>query len=151
MKIHCKLNFIKINFEVLEVKSLILYFFLIMLKIILNLSPDTSYKHSKFLKTLLKKSFKFALSKKDNIITFNLSFELLLAEVNSISKKQNCEKNALIVYNFGYVKMILILLTKIVILYRQAFITLIEVLNLKNFILESKVCLLMFLAFNKQF
>lgn len=45
-----------------------------MLEISLDFDQNASDKQSKLSKTLLVKRFKFILTKKDNIIIFNLSF-----------------------------------------------------------------------------
>lgn len=76
-----------------------------------------SYKCNRFFKILLKKNFKFILYTKDNIIAFNLSFMLLLAKVDFILKKQSYKKDVLMVYGIGCIKIVLILLTKIIVLY----------------------------------
>lgn len=99
-------------------KSLILNFFLLMLKISLNLSPNTNYKYSGFSKTLLKKTFKFVLSKKNDIIIFNLSLILMLTKFNLILEKQSYKKDALIAYATDYIKIVLPLSTKIIALYK---------------------------------
>lgn len=65
-------------------KSLVLNFFLLVLEISLNLTLDTSHKHGRFFKTLLKKSFKFISSRRSNIVIFDLSFMLLLAAIDLI-------------------------------------------------------------------
>lgn len=64
------------------------------------------------------KDFKFALSKANNIIVFNLSFVLLLAKVELISKEQGRKADALVVCSSGNIKIILALFTKIVALHR---------------------------------
>lgn len=92
------------------------------LKILLNFSPDVYYKYDRFSKTLPKKSFKFVLIKKNDIFAFNLSFILLLVEINLISKKQSYKNDMFIAYNIGYIKIIFILLTKIVAFYIQVLI-----------------------------
>lgn len=68
-------------------KSLILDFLLLVLYILLNFDQDIYYKYSRFYKTLTKKSFKFILSRGNGTLAFNLSFVLLTAEVNLITKK----------------------------------------------------------------
>lgn len=68
-------------------KSVVLYFFMLVLEILLNLSLDICYKNSKFLKTLLEKSLKFVSNNEDSILAFYLSFILLLAKIDLILKK----------------------------------------------------------------
>lgn len=78
-------------------KSLVLYFLLLVLGILLNLGLDTCYKQSRFFKTLLKKNLKFILSK-GVVVAFDLSLMLLPAKINPIVKEQSRKKNAIRVY-----------------------------------------------------
>lgn len=64
---------------------------MLILGVLLNFNPNTSYKYSRFSKILLKKDFKFFSNNENNIITFNLSFILLLIKINLI-KKNNAVK-----------------------------------------------------------
>lgn len=134
-------------------KSSILYFLLLVLGIALNFCLNIGLKWGRFSKTLLKEDLKFVLWKKDDIIAFNLSLVLLLAEVNLILEKQSHKWDALVAYSIGYIKMILILSTKIITLHVWAFIIQIRVLGLKEEIAECKICLKLaiILAFNEQF
>lgn len=68
-------------------KSSILNFLLLVLKIPLDLSPDANYKNSGFSKILPKKSLEFVPNRKNGTATFNLSLVLLPAEVDFISEK----------------------------------------------------------------
>lgn len=98
-------------------RSLVLIFFLLVLKIPFNLSPDTSYKCNRFFKTLLKKSLKFVPSRRDGIIEFKLNFILLLAKFDHILEEQGRKKDVLGAHGIGYVKMVFPLLIEVVILY----------------------------------
>lgn len=71
----------------LQVKNLVLYFFLLVLGISFDFTPDIINKYDRFSEILLEECFEFVLSKGSNLITLNLSFMLLLAEVNLISEK----------------------------------------------------------------
>lgn len=108
--------------ELLKVKSLVLHFFFLILKVLLNFCPDVCYKHNGFFKILLKKSLKLVLSKENNIIAFYSSISLLLIEVNFIAEEQNYKKDAFIAYSNGNIEIIFILSTKVVVFYIQAFI-----------------------------
>lgn len=94
-----------------------MYFLLLVLGISVNLGSDVDYKPDRFFKILLEKNFKFILSRRTNIITFNLSFILLLAKVNSILEKQSCKKDEFETYNISYLKIIFILLIKKIVFY----------------------------------
>lgn len=98
-------------------RSLILYFFLLVLKIFLNFCSNAGYKQNKFSKNLLKKSFKFILSKRDIIIIFNFGLMLLPAGINLILEKQNCKRDILVACSIGQVKKIFVLSIKIIVYY----------------------------------
>lgn len=71
-------------------ESPILNFFLLVLRILLDLGSNADHKDGKFFKTFLQKSFEFVSSRRAGIIAFNLSFVLLQVEVNPIPNKQSC-------------------------------------------------------------
>ena len=110
---------------------MILYFFLLILRILLNPSSDVSYKQGGFSEILLKDDFEFVTSRKNNIVTFNLSFILLLVEADLISEKQSCEKDAFVVPSSGHIEIIFILLTEVIALYMQALIVKTNILGFK--------------------
>ena len=95
----------------------ILYFFLLVLEILLDLGLDASYKQSGFAETLPKKGLEFVPSRRNAIVAFNLSFLLLLAEVNLVSKKQGQKGDAFVSCDSNHIKMIFTLLTEVIILY----------------------------------
>lgn len=68
----------------LQIETPILNFFLLVLRISLNLSSDTSHEESRFSKVFLEKSFKFVSNKRDGTIAFNMDLTLLPAEVDLI-------------------------------------------------------------------
>lgn len=105
-----------------QVKSSVLYFFLLILQVSFDFSLDIVNKCNGFSKTLLEKSLESVLYKKNNPVPLNLSFILLLAKVNSISEKQSYKKDELVIFDTNYVKIMLTLLTKVVLLHIQAFI-----------------------------
>ena len=137
----------------MQVKDSILYFLLLVLKILLDLSLDVSYKQGRFSKALSEKSFKLVLSKRNGIIVFNLSFVLLPAEVDPISEKQGCKRDAFVAYGSGRVKIIFTLSNEVIALHMQAFIVKVRVPGLEGAIVGCGTCLKLaiFLAFNKQF
>lgn len=92
------------------------------MRISLDFSLDAGQKSSRFSRTLPKKGLEFVLSGRNGTIAFNLSFMLLQAEIDLISKNQGCKKDALRACGISRVKIVLRLLTKIVALYIQAFI-----------------------------
>lgn len=73
----------------LLVKSLILYFFLLVLEVFFNFTLDAIQKYSKFANVLLKNNLKFILYKKSDFFLPILSFMLLVEKVDLITEKQN--------------------------------------------------------------
>lgn len=108
--------------KVLQVKNLVLYFFLLILKIIFNFSLDTGYKCGRFFKTLLEKSFKFVLNWRDCIVMFISSFILLLTKVNLILERLYCKIDAFMAHCTSRIEIILVLLIAIVAFYIRALI-----------------------------
>ena len=106
----------------LQVKSPILYFLLLVLEIPLDLGPDVSYEQGRFSETLPKEGLEFVLSKQLNIVVFNLHFVLLPAKINPVSEKRGRKRDAFMARSSGRVKMILTPSTKVIALYMQAFI-----------------------------
>lgn len=112
-------------------KSSILYFFLLILRVPFNLALDIIYKHNIFSKTLLKKGLEFDSNRKNGLIIFLLYFILLLSKINPISKEQNCKKNAFRVYDLNNFEIVFRLLAEIIIFYMQMFIIKIGILGFK--------------------
>lgn len=115
----------------------------------LDFCSNANHKGSRLSKVLLEKSLKFVLSKKDGIVIFNLGLILLLVKVDSILEKQGCKKNALRAHVIGYVKIVLALLTKVVVLNIKGTIAQVGILGLESPIPECKVWFDVFLVFNK--
>ena len=132
-------------------RDLILYFLLLVLEIPLDLGPDASYKRDRFSKTLPEKGLKFVLSRRNNIVAFNVNFVLLLIEVNPILEEQSRKGDMFVACGSGCIKMILTLLTETIALYMRAPIVKVEVPSLEGFIPRGGVCLAIFLAIDKQF
>lgn len=130
-------------------KSLILNFFLGVLKILFGFNPVVGHKNGGFFEILLERSLKFVSSKRDGTVLFNLSLILLSAEVDFIPEKWNYKGNILGVYGTGHIKIVLILLAEVVIFYIWAMIAQVGVLGLEHSITSCKVSLAMFIAFNE--
>lgn len=56
-----------------------------------------------------KEYLKFISRRKDNIVTFNQNFVLLLAKIDLIPKKQGCKKDALAICSSSHIKIVFIL------------------------------------------
>lgn len=110
-------KFYQDRLEMLQVRSLILYFFLLVLEISLNFCLDIGHKRDKFSKILLEKDLKFILNKGDGTVMFNLSLVLLLVEVDFILAKQGCIRHAFVVCHIGHIKIILALSTEVITFY----------------------------------
>lgn len=64
------IKFLKYKLELYQVKSLIFYFFLLILKVLFNLALDMVYNYNWFSKALLKKNLELIPGKKFNLILF---------------------------------------------------------------------------------
>ena len=129
----------------------ILYFLLLELAIPLDLGSDISYKRGGFPETLLEKSFEFVPNRRDGIVAFNLRFVLLSTEINLVFEKQSRKEDAFMAHGSSCVKIILTLLTEIIVFHIQARIVKVGIPRLEGSIPEGEVCLVMFLALDKQF
>lgn len=63
--------------EVLQEKSPVLYFFLLVLGVFFNFTLDAIHEGGRLAETLMKKSFEFVPNRKNSIVAFHLSFVLL--------------------------------------------------------------------------
>ena len=84
------------------------------LRILLDFSPNASYKEIAFSKTLPEKYIDFIPSREDNIVIFNLS---LVPEVDPILEEQGRKKDAMQTRGTGCIKMIFVLFTERIILH----------------------------------
>lgn len=103
------------------------HFFLLILGILFNSASNTIYKDGGFFKPLSKKAFKFVLDKKINPVLFFLCFVLLSSKVDPILRESGCKKYKFKIYSFNRFKIILILVTKIKIVYMQVIIIMVQV------------------------
>lgn len=101
-------------------RSLILYFFLLLLRIPLNLGLDIGHKRSRFPKILSKKGLEFIPSKGSGNVAFDLSLVLLPAEIDLIPEEQDRKWDALGARGTGRVEMIFALSTKGIVHYVRA-------------------------------
>lgn len=114
-----RVEFYQDELEVLLVRSPILYFFLLVLKIPLNLGPDIGYKRGRFFEALSEKGFEFVPNKGSGPIALNFGLILLLMEVDLIPEEQGCKRNELMARGTNRVEIILALSTKVVALHMQ--------------------------------
>ena len=101
----------------LQVKSLVLYFFLLILGVSFDFTPDIVNKRGRFSETLLEEGLEFVPSEKSNSVLLNLSLMLLPAEVNSILKEQSRKGDALVARSTGHVEIIFTLSAEVVTLH----------------------------------
>lgn len=104
----------------MQIESSILNLLLLILKILLDFSPDASHKGGGFSKVLPEKSLEFVPSERNGTFALNLDFVLLSAEIDFIPKKQGRKKYSLGVRVTDYVKIIFAKSTKVVALYLGA-------------------------------
>lgn len=68
----------------------------------------------------MEKSLEFVLNRGGGTIALKLGLILLPAEGNLFLEKQRYKRDALMAYDTGYVKIIFVLLTKVIVLHIQA-------------------------------
>lgn len=127
-------------------RSLVMYFFLLVLQVYFYFTSDVVYKYGRFSRTLLKECLEFILYKESDPVLLSLGFVLLPIKVDSISKKQGCKRDFLVAYYTGCVKIIFAFLTKVNLL---ALTIQVKVMGLKTFLLGGRVYLAIFLVFDK--
>lgn len=123
----------------MQIESRILYFFLLVLIIPLNLSLNINDKQCRFFKTLLEKNFELFPSSRNGTITFHVSYMLLPAKVDLILEKQGCKKNLFGAYSINYIKKILAFSTEVVIFYMWVLIVEVKVSGFTEIIAEYGV------------
>lgn len=74
-------------------KNSIYHFFLLILKVLFNLTINAICKYNRFFKTLMKKNLEFNLRKKVGSISLFLYFILLPLKVNLVLEKQRYKKD----------------------------------------------------------
>lgn len=68
---------------------------------------------------MLEKGFEFISSRENGAVAFYLGFMLLSAKINPLTEKRGRKKNALMACNIGRIEMVLVMSTKVVVLYLQ--------------------------------
>lgn len=111
--------------------GLVLYFFLLILEIPLDLIADVVHKWSRFIKIFSQKNLKFVSKKRNNSIVFDLGLVLLPTKVGLVSKKK-LQKDALVALGFSSIEMIFKLLTKIIKFHVQVFIVQVRIFGLEK-------------------
>lgn len=89
------------------------------LRILLNLNSDASQKRVRVFKTLVKKSFIFVLKGWGGNIIFNLSFVLLLIEIDLIIEKQGYKRDTLVAYDSSCIEIVFVLVVEKIALYKN--------------------------------
>ena len=79
-----------------QVRSPVLYFFLLVLGVPFNLTPDAVYERGRFSETFSEKRRKFVPCEGDGPVSFNTSLVLLPADVDPISEERGRERDAFI-------------------------------------------------------
>lgn len=125
----------------LQMESLVLCHFLLVLRIPLNFGPDANDKCRGFSETLLEKGLEFSLSNGKDILAFYISFVLLPTKVNSIPNKKSRKRDTFGACGISCDTIIYALLTKVVILYVQVIIIEVCVFALEKTIAKYGICL----------
>lgn len=119
----------------LQLRSLVLYFFLLIFRISINLILNVVYKYNRLSEVFLEKYLKLVLCEGSNLVLLDPNLILLLTKVDLFSKKKDRKKHTFVVFYTNYLELILTLLTKVVIFYKKVFI-----IQFRVFSLERPVC-----------
>ena len=98
-------------------KSLVLYFFLLVLRVFFDFTSNVIYERGRFSKTLLEEGLEFVPSEESDPVPLNLSFVLLPAKIDPISEEQSQERDALGARDTVRVEMIFTLSAKVITLH----------------------------------
>lgn len=124
----------------LQVRSLILYFFLLVLRILLSLGPDAGHNQDRLSRTLSEKSFEFVPTKESSTIAIKLNLVLLAVKIDLVLKKQSRQGHALRARSTGRIQIIFALPTKVVVFYMGTSIIQVDIPGLESSISGSGVC-----------
>lgn len=103
----------------IKIRNSILKFFLLVLEVSFNYTPDIIYKRSGFFKAFSEKDFEFVPSGKSGPVMFDLSPMLLSVKVDSIPKEQGCKRHAFVAFGSSSFEIVLTLLIEEVTFYIQ--------------------------------
>lgn len=95
-------------------KSLVLYFFLLVLEVSFNFILDVIHKYSRFSETFPEKGLEFVIYGGNGSVMFDLSLMLVPAKVDSIREEQNYKKDAFMTLGSNNFKIVLALLIEVV-------------------------------------
>lgn len=93
-------------------KGSVLYFFLLVLGVSLNLTLDIIYKCSRFSEVFSEKNLKLVLCGGDGLVTFDPCLMLLPTKVNPIPEKISYKRDVIMTLDLSNFEMVLALLTK---------------------------------------
>ena len=106
----------------LQVRGLVLYFFLLILGVFFNLTPDGIHKRGRFFKIFLEKGLKFIPYEGVSLVLFSLSLMLLPAEVDPLLEEWGRKRYVFVALNINRFEMVLALPAEVVALYVRALI-----------------------------
>lgn len=112
-----EIKFFQYGLQVLRMYSLILGIFWLIPGVFFNLGQVVINKSSRVSQGLAKKRFKLIPGDSNEIVPFQLLYQLLLVEVDVIPRKKNCKRNSIQTGDSNSSKIVFTLLTKVIILY----------------------------------
>ena len=110
----------------------VLYFFLLVLGVPFDLTPEVTHERGRFSETLSEKGLELVPGKGGGPVSFFPRFVLLPAEVDSITEERGRERDAFMARGTSCLEMILALSTEVVTFHMQAPIVQAGVLALRG-------------------
>lgn len=101
-------------------KGPVLYFFLLILGIFFNLTPDAIHKCSRFSKILLEKGLEFIPCEGVGSVLLSPSLMLLPPEIDLLLAERDCKRYAFVALSLSRLKVVLTLPAEEVAFYVQA-------------------------------
>ncbi len=102
-----------------QVRNPILYYFLLVLEVFLDLAPDVVHKRVRMSETFLSEGLKFLSSYSIGFLSLNIKLVLLLAKVYSSTKERGYKRYAFVAFCSNSLKIVFALLTEVVTIYIQ--------------------------------
>ena len=98
----------------------VLYFFLLILGVPFNLTPDAIYKRGRFSETFSEKDLKFVPYEKVGLVPLSPHLMLLPAEFDPLSEERGCKRYTFVALSISRFEMVLALPAKVVAFHVQA-------------------------------
>lgn len=101
-------------------RDLVLYFFLLILRVLFNHTPDVIHKCSRFSKTSFEKSLEFVPCERVGSVSLSPSLMLLPPEIDPLLEEQSRKRYTFIAFSTNHFEIVLALPAKVIAFYVRA-------------------------------